>query len=255
MSGSGPEWCKLPEDLVKYLEPWDAAPSGEVTDLVQCMRQIHQAFWQVCEGLRQQPALQHILRGTPSSQRWEDALHQWDLEQRRVLEDWSPSTCNVTHTGTHRLPSELLGGLSEHFSRLAHGRNKTPRRWVYHFQSTWRMALKFLEFLQVLALDGFSTMSDLAYWLHRRSYRKGGLKEPEIWSAVAKEPPIFRIAGVNVTAPLRHDVAAPQVVDFAARSREQELYRMVEVGVFQGNLSRHIWQRSASLPGLLGLSH
>ena len=24
-------------------EPWDAAPSGEVTDLVQCMRQIHQA--------------------------------------------------------------------------------------------------------------------------------------------------------------------------------------------------------------------
>ena len=25
--------------------------------------------------------------------------------------DWSPSTCNVTHTGAHRLPSELLGGL------------------------------------------------------------------------------------------------------------------------------------------------
>lgn len=33
--------------------------------------------------------------------------------------------------------------------------------------------------------------------------------------------PYARIAGVNVTAPLRHDVAAPQVVDFAARSREQ----------------------------------
>ena len=31
----------------------------------------------------------------------------------------------------------------------------------------------------------------------------------------------------------------------------KELYRMVEVGVFQGNLSRHIWQRSASLPGLV----
>lgn len=30
-----------------------------------------EAFWQVCEGLRQQPALQHILRGTPSPQRWE----------------------------------------------------------------------------------------------------------------------------------------------------------------------------------------
>ena len=27
---------------------------------------------------------------------------------------------------------------------------------------------------------------------------------------------------------------------------------MVEVGVFQGNLSRHVWQRSASLPGQVG---
>ncbi|CAK8992565.1 Uncharacterized protein SCF082_LOCUS3153 [Durusdinium trenchii] len=78
--------------------------------------------------------------------------------------------------------------------------------------------------------------------------------EQEIWTAVAKEPPVFRIAG-TASGPLRHDVRAAAVVDVAARARRADAqpFRMVEVGVFQGNLSKHIWQRSAARPGAFEL--
>ena len=108
------------------------------------------------------------------------------------------------------------------------------------------MALKLLEFLQVLVLDGFTFTSELAYWLHRRAYRRAGSTEPVVWSRVAQEPPAFRIGAV---APLRHRVAAHVVVDAQVRQRGPQLFRMVEVGVFEGNLSKHVWQHGARMPG------
>eukprot|EP00913_Durusdinium_trenchii_P035830 g33528.t1 len=201
------DWCDLPEDLVEYLVPWKAAPPGK--------------------GIRPSAELVSCLQ--------------------LILRGWAPTACEAH---AFRLPGELLHGVSEHFSLLAKlGHLWTQRRWVYSFQSTWRMALKLLEFLQVLALDGFDIMSDLAYWLHRRSYReaqRARRNEQEIWTAVAKEPPVFRIAG-TASGPLRHDVRAAAVVDVAARARRADAqpFRMVEVGVFQGNLSKHIWQRRA----------
>ena len=108
------------------------------------------------------------------------------------------------------------------------------------------MALKLLEFLQVLLLDGNEFISELAYWLHRRAYKQHS--EPHTWRSVASQPPSFRIGTV---APLRHRVAAHQVVDAQVRQRPPRPFRMLEVGVFEGNLSKHVWQHAARMPGAL----
>ncbi|CAE7208128.1 unnamed protein product [Symbiodinium pilosum] len=139
----------------------------------------------------------------------------------------------------------------------------SSRQWLYSFQSTWRMALKLLEFLQVISLDGFSWMSDLAYDLHRRAFRKDGQSESAIWASVARAPPTFKLAGLSgawaaggkMRGPaLRHDIPANRVVDAAVRGRQDSKpFRMVEVGVFQGNLSRHVWRRAARRPGTFEL--
>ncbi|CAJ1354681.1 unnamed protein product [Effrenium voratum] len=234
---AGQQWCELPKELATTLVPWET----QEAQLVECLRGVQQALQAVCTQLYQQPGVQGM-----QAQRWQEAVSAWDVAQKALLRDAAQQPACARRELRSAQPAALLSGASVRFAALARN-NAAPRSWLYHFQSTWRMVLKLVEFLQVLSLDGFSMVSDLAYWLHRRAYRQAGQSEQELWSVVAKELPTFRIATDG--APLRHDVGAPFVVDRALAAEKRGQARVVEVGVFQANLSHHLWRRSARLRG------
>ncbi|CAE7235670.1 unnamed protein product [Symbiodinium natans] len=250
------DFCELPSEVVDYLEPWDKAIVQAAQDLkpgpelLACLRAVQEVLRSTCV------ALQHEL--AVPERPWQDLSTAWDSYQKKLLQGAS-SGCKLPRM----LTAALLPGLSEQFSMLVRGASPS-RQWLYSFQSTWRMALKLLEFLQVMSLDGFDWMSDLAYDLHRRAFRKAGQSEAATWAAVARAAPAFKLAGhfgawsadeaASLGAALRHDLPANRVVDAAVRGRKaSRRFRMVEVGVFQGNLTQHIWQRSARLPGAFEL--
>eukprot|EP00439_Symbiodinium_sp_Y106_P040419 s4903_g4.t4 len=251
--GLGPSFCELPAELVEYLEPWEKAAKKSMPELepgpelLSCLRAVQQVLRSACV------AVEHEV--TVTERPWQDFSAAWDTYQSNLLRG-AASGCKHP-----RMLAAVLPGVSEQFSMLA--RESPSRRWLYSFQSTWRMALKFLEFLQVMSLDGFDWMSDVAYGLHRRAFRKEGQKFVP-WASVARAAPSFKVAGLAGAwsagdgafrgAALRHDLPANQVVDAAVRSRKATLpFRMVEVGVFKGNLTQHVWHRAARRPGAFEL--
>lgn len=262
--------CRLPEPLTRSLEEVrKLLPAADVTQGrydpvgmgVRCFQTLHVVFATVCSDLFALPTVVALV-GQPSrfeGGAWQGSLLRWASAQRQQLQGWSVQHPECVAPALQlRISGVILEDYAEQLWYLAEAArgDTTPsaaRRWLYHAQSGWHMAVYYLTCLQYLSLSAFGATSDLAFQLHRHRYTPG-----IAFQEISSNLPVFRLPR---TRRLRHDEVSAAAVLSALRHRLSSgvrgdpPVRFAEVGVFRANLSAHVWRRAAFGKGRRLLLH